>query len=168
MYIERTCVAIMAIEVDILVSIREQPLVIESIDPTHPDRATSQCDAQPPNSLQMRLKAVTVSEPKVPVTNSLSSDRRGVISLSCGYPVCAEFPGHGPLDNALAGDSNCQCVSAAKKANISAPASFAENIPAHRSERLAPSASTIWPSRTGMRSPGSWSMRTVSSWPSSL
>jgi len=60
------------------------------------------------------------SRPRAPERNSFSSARRGARSLSCGEPVCAEFPGHGPLDNALAGNSNCQCVPATRDANISA------------------------------------------------
>jgi len=56
----------------------------------------------------------------LPERNSFSSACRGARSLSSGEPVCAEFPGHGPLDNALAGNSNCQCVPATRDANISA------------------------------------------------
>ena len=63
---ERTCVAIVAVSDDILVSFREQ-LPSGSVDA----RIVRQRDARrnPQMSPPMRLKAVTVSEPKVPGPN---------------------------------------------------------------------------------------------------
>ena len=98
--------------------------------------ATSRCGTQPP-LVQALSRRVTQADRAVhrfrrgsgqllfpaaglPRRNSFSSARRGARSLSCGEPVCAEFPGHGPLDNALAGNSNCQCLPAASHPNISA------------------------------------------------
>jgi hypothetical protein len=123
---EARAVAFMANDDDILVSIREQPSHREH-QPSGSCDIAMRC-ATPDSAASNRMArdearvAATVSEPKVLGANSLSSERRGAISLSCDNR-CALKSLDTDRSTTLSPETvTANCVSAAKRLNISAAA----------------------------------------------